>query len=72
MATAIHYDTNIRLIFEAGVDNEGNPIFKRKNYNNVKTTSSTAEIFQAAKAIESLCQLPLVKIERDDKTEIVE
>ena len=45
---------------------------KRKSYNNVKTTSTADEIFQAAQAIASLCQLPLYKIERDDKSEINE
>lgn len=72
MANANHVDTNIRLIYEAGIDQEGNPVFKRKSYNNVKTTSTADEIFQAAQAIASLCQLPLYKIERDDKSEINE
>ena len=37
-----------------------------------RTTSAADEIFQAAQAIASLCQLPLYKIERDDKSEINE
>lgn len=72
MATANHFDTNIRLTYEAGIDQEGNPVFKRKSYNNVKTTSTAENILQAAQAIANLCQLPLYKIERDDKTEIYE
>ncbi len=70
MASANTIKTNFRIIYEAGLDQNGEPVFKAKSYNNVKTTSTDGEIFQTAQALSSLSSLPVFTVERDDKKEI--
>lgn len=70
MAMSQLVDTNFRLVYETGVDGNGDPIFKRKSYSNVKPSTSDDQIFQAAHAIGSLCSHTLYTIERDDTKEI--
>lgn len=70
MAMAQLVDTNFRLVYEIGVDDKGDPIFKRKTYNNVKPASTDDQIFDVAKAIASLSNLTLFTIERADQKEI--
>lgn len=71
MAVSNVFDTNVQLVYEAGMDGQGNPIFKRKTYSNVKINSTPDQIYQAAQALASLCNLPLYQIQRLDKHEIV-
>lgn len=72
MAVTNKLDTNIRLVYEAGQDEDGKMIVKRKSYNNVNIDASADDIFSAAQALASLCSLPLFTIERNDVTEIIE
>lgn len=72
MASFNQLNTSFRLIYQAGLDQNGKQAFKAKSYNNVKTSSTDDQIFQAALAISSLCNLPLATVERDDTKEIFE
>jgi hypothetical protein len=64
-------DANLRLVYEAGRNEKGEPVLKTKGYNNVKVSATTDQIFQAAQAIASLCALPLFTIERTNVEEIL-
>ncbi|WAA13495.1 DUF1659 domain-containing protein [Fervidibacillus halotolerans] len=72
MAESKILDSNIRLVYEAGTDQEGNMIVKRKTYNNIHTDATADDLYSAAQALASLCSLPLFTIERNDRTEIIE
>jgi len=72
MAVANIVDSNILLVFETGVDQEGNPVYKRKTYANVNTASTPDQIQQVAQSIAVLSKWPLFSIQRVDKHEITE
>lgn len=70
MAEANIIKTNFRILYEFGLDQKGEAVYKAKGYNNVKTSSTDDQIYQAALAIASLSNLPFFTVERDDKKEI--
>jgi hypothetical protein len=71
MAQATLIDSNLRLVFEVGVDEKGEPIIKSKMYSNLKQEATTNQIFQAAQAIGALSQAPLYTVERSDRFDIM-
>ncbi|WHY85962.1 DUF1659 domain-containing protein [Neobacillus novalis] len=71
MALALLEGTKLRLVFEAGMDGKGNPLYKAKTFSNVKKEATADQLFQAAQAISVLCKDPLNKVERNDSTEIL-
>jgi hypothetical protein len=71
MAQATLIDSNLRLVFEVGVDEKGEPIFKNKMYSNLKHEATTDQIFQAAQALGALSQAPLNTVERSDRFDIM-
>ncbi|MBA4538394.1 DUF1659 domain-containing protein [Bacillus aquiflavi] len=71
MAEANLLDSRLRLVFEAGVDDDGKPIFKAKTFNNIKKTAGANELYEAAQAISALCNYSLDSIERSDNYDIV-
>ncbi|WHY85997.1 DUF1659 domain-containing protein [Neobacillus novalis] len=71
MALALLEGTKLHLVFEAGMDDEGNPIFKAKTFSNVKKEATADQLFQAAQAISVLCKDTLNKVGRNDSTEIL-
>ncbi|WP_027408349.1 DUF1659 domain-containing protein [Anoxybacteroides tepidamans] len=66
MAQAITQQSQLRLVLQAGVDETGKPIYKRKSFNNVKVTATSEQLFTVAQALASLQTHPLVQIERND------
>jgi hypothetical protein len=71
MANALLLGTKLRLVFEAGMDEKGNPIYKAKTFSNVKKEATVDQLFQAAQAISVLCKDTLNQVERNDSTEIL-
>lgn len=71
MARSLLQASKLRLVFENGLDDKGNPILKAKTFSNVKKEASTDQLFQAATAIASLCTEPLNKAERADSSELL-
>ncbi|EKN69096.1 hypothetical protein BABA_11721 [Neobacillus bataviensis LMG 21833] len=71
MAQALLEGTKLRLVFEAGIDDEGKPIYKAKTFNNVTKAATADQLAQAAQAIAALCKDQLNKIERNDSSEII-
>jgi hypothetical protein len=71
MAQATLVDSNLRLVFETGVNEKGEPIFKGKMYSNLKHEATTNQIYQAAQALSVLCNDPLYTVERSDRFDIM-
>jgi hypothetical protein len=55
MAQALLEVTKLRLVFEAGMDDEGNPILKAKTFSNVTKVATADQLSQAALALAALC-----------------
>ncbi|MBO1511870.1 MULTISPECIES: DUF1659 domain-containing protein [Metabacillus] len=70
MAVATLLDSQLSLVFNMGVDENGKDIYKRKNYNNVKTSATPDQLLQAAQAIASLQSETLTFVERNDTNQI--
>ena len=71
MAQSLLEGTKLRLVFEAGMDEDGKPILHAKSFSNVRKEATTDQLFQAASAITVLCNDTLYKVERNDSTEII-
>ena len=71
MAQALLEGTKLRLVFQAGMDDKGNPILKAKTFSNVTKVATAAQLSQAASAIAALCNDKLNKVERNDSFEIL-
>jgi len=71
MAEALLEGTKLRLVFDGGIDNEGNPILKSRTFSNVRKESTVDQLYQAAQAISALCNDSLNSVERTDNFEIL-
>jgi hypothetical protein len=71
MAQGILKDTQMRLIFETGLDGEGKPILKGKTFNSILKEATVDQIYQAAQAISELCAYTLVSVERNDSFDVL-
>jgi hypothetical protein len=71
MAMAMLKGSNIRLMFEAGIDEKGEPIFKGKTYSNVKKEATADQVQQAAIALGGLSANTLSSVERNDSFDII-
>ena len=73
MAVAEKISSRLRLVFYDGEDDlTGNPVFKSKTFNNLKTDAEADQFLAVAEAFASLQERPLSRIERNDHTEIRE
>ena len=68
MAQAILQDSQLRLVYEVGVDENGEMQYKNKNYNNIKTAAATNDLFSVAQAIVGLQGYTLDSLERNDSS----
>lgn len=64
-------DSQLRLVFEVGVSESGDPIFKGKTFNNLKKEATFEQIYQAALALSQLSAYPLSAVERNDSFDII-
>ncbi|MDR7002886.1 DUF1659 domain-containing protein [Neobacillus niacini] len=71
MAQARLATTKLRIVFETGVDGEGNPILKAKSFNNIKKEATADQLYQAAQAIFVLCNDTLNRVERTDCSDLL-
>lgn len=71
MAMAMLKDSNIRLMFETGMDEKGEPIFKGKTYSNVRKEATADQVQQAALALGGLSANLLSSVERNDSFDII-
>lgn len=66
MAETILKETQLRLVFDMGLNEKGKQVFKFKNYNNVKTTATPDQLLNAAQALADLQTNILFGAERND------
>ncbi|MFO1444905.1 DUF1659 domain-containing protein [Bacillus sp. Bva_UNVM-123] len=71
MAEVLLLDTKLRLRFETGMNEKGEPIYKTKTYGNIKKEATAEQLLQFAQAVASLCHDPLSAIVRNDSSDIV-
>lgn len=71
MAVADPMTSQLRLVFYDGEDvMSGEPIYKSKNFNQVKTSANAEQLYAIAQAFAGLQERPLFAIERRDRAEI--
>ncbi|PLR75202.1 hypothetical protein CU633_22350 [Bacillus sp. V3-13] len=71
MAQAMLMESRLRLVFETGVNEKGEPVFKTKTYSNVKKEATPDQLHQTALALAGLCADPLSSVERSDSVDII-
>jgi hypothetical protein len=71
MAQVILAETSLKLIFEVGMNEKGEPVYKTKTFNNVKKVATTDQLFQTAQSLAVLCNDPLNTVLRNDNSEIL-
>ncbi|OIK14522.1 DUF1659 domain-containing protein [Bacillus sp. MUM 13] len=72
MANGVLYSSTLKLSFDTGMNEKGEAVLKRKSYANIKTQSTAAELFSAAKLIASLQVNPLQEVVREDAASLHE
>lgn len=70
MAQAKLAESKLRLVFEAGTDSSGSPIYKAKTFSNIKKEATADQLLQVANALSVLCTDTLSRVERADSSEI--
>jgi len=68
MATANLVDSTMVLSFDAGMDENGKSIVKRKSFNNLKAQVTNDQLYAIAQALIPLQQYPAITVERNDTT----
>ncbi len=58
--------SRLTLVRQAGMTNEGKPIFKSKTINNVHAGATNDDLYEIADALSQLFEHPVVLIERHD------
>lgn len=71
MAVADLVSSRLRLIYYEGEDLEtGRPIYRYKNFNNVKPEATAEQLLAVAEAVATLQDFPLYNVERIDQSEL--
>jgi hypothetical protein len=70
MAQSLLEGTKLRMVYEVGMDDDGEPILRAKTFSNVRKEATVDQLFQAAQAITVLSNDTLNKVERNDSIEI--
>jgi hypothetical protein len=55
MAQAMLKDSRMTLVFETGLNEKGEPIFKGKSYANVRKEATPDQLHQAATTLTAMC-----------------
>ena len=72
MANVTVDSKQLRIVYQTGVKDNGEPIEKRKTFNNIEISATAAQLYATAQAIVSLQTLPLVKVEQQEIVNIIE
>ncbi|SES88828.1 Protein of unknown function [Oceanobacillus limi] len=73
MAVADKKNSQLRLVFYDGDDVlTGDPIYKNKSFNNVKTDATADQLYAVATVLSDLQERALFNIERKDSSDIRE
>ncbi|GEL76059.1 DUF1659 domain-containing protein [Tenuibacillus multivorans] len=72
MAMQIITDSRLQLVFEAGQDEDGEIITKKKSFNRVKTDATADQLYSVSQSLASLQAYPLLNVVRNDSFEVNE
>lgn len=62
----------LRLELRVGVNTSGNPVYRNRSLNNVKSTATDQDLFDVATALAALQEYPLNSISRVDGAQLVQ
>jgi hypothetical protein len=65
------FDSRLRLRFEVGLDNEGNPVYSTRTYSGIKPAANDQDVYDIAVIFSELQVYPLVSINRVNETQLV-
>ena len=71
MANYQFSQASLTLSFLAGQDQDGNPVFKKATYRNIKEQTTAQQLSDVAAAIGSLSSLPLADVEKTEKQFVI-
>lgn len=71
MAEAIILDSKLRILFEIGLNEKGETLYKAKTYSNIDKNATADQLFETAQALGQLSVYPVLGVERTDNFEIV-
>ena len=71
MAGYQFYQATVTLNFVAGQNEEGEAVYKKVTYRNIKEQATAQQLSDVARAIGSLCSLPLANVEKTQKQFVV-
>ena len=63
--------STLKMQFQTGVDGSGDPVYRRKSLNNVKSNAADQDVYDVAQAISGLQEYTLIAVLRDDNSELV-
>ncbi|SEQ54549.1 DUF1659 domain-containing protein [Piscibacillus halophilus] len=72
MATEIKTKSQLQLVFDAGVSEDGKAVLKRKSFNQINMNSTPDQLYDVSHALASLQSLPLLNIVRNDSFDVNE
>ena len=63
--------STLRIVVETGVDLQGNPVLKNRNYRNVKPTAVDQDVYDVAALLVDLQKNSLSQIQRIDEEALI-
>lgn len=69
---AVVRESKLKLEFDGGLNEKGNPIVKSKTYSKIKTDAANDNLFSVATSLVGLQEMPLIGIKRVDEVELQE
>lgn len=70
MAEALLKSSRLRVVFETGIDPGGKPIYKARNFANIRHDATAEELYGTALALETLSSNQVAGVERNDSFSI--
>ncbi|WP_027355840.1 DUF1659 domain-containing protein [Desulfofundulus thermocisternus] len=64
--------TVLRLVLQTGMDDEGNPVYRNKNLNNIRPDAADQDLFDVAQALAGLQEYPLAGVNRIDNVRLLQ
>lgn len=64
-------NSTLKLQFETGTDESGEPTYKTKSFRNVRTEATSEALYAVVEKLDVLQQHPLTEVTRDDESSIV-
>jgi len=63
--------TNLQIVVQTGTSDEGNPIYRTRNFRNVKTDAADQDVYDVGVALAGLQQHPVNAIQRLNEFDLV-